>query len=204
MTQAIPQHVLDSADITAINQLVLRERDSRDLLNWDVMRACFHPDSVVRLSWFNGSGAEFVDASVDMAKRGTKAKHRLSPVQVQLSANRALATLAAIIDIPTKIKGTELIMSAYSRLLYRVERRDEIWRIAGFDAVYVRDELTVAIPGQAFAVDPAALTGFRSSYRLLTYVLREQGFDIGDDLPGDDQPETVAALMQELYEWAGL
>ena len=91
MNQQLPQNIIDSADVTAITQLILRERESRDLGKWDTMRDCFHPDSIVRISWFNGSGPDFVSGSIDMVKRGMLAKHRLAPVLVTLAGDRALA-----------------------------------------------------------------------------------------------------------------
>jgi hypothetical protein len=66
-------------DITFITQLVVRERESRDMGFWNRMRDCFHPDSVVNIIWFQGSGPDFVTASQGMASRGMPAKHRLGP-----------------------------------------------------------------------------------------------------------------------------
>ena len=51
MTDELTRELRDSADITMITQRVLRERESRDTGKWDQMRDCFHPDSLVRLSW---------------------------------------------------------------------------------------------------------------------------------------------------------
>jgi hypothetical protein len=45
----LPQAVLEAADVSAVSQLVLRERLSRDLRLWDEMRDCFHDDSIVRI-----------------------------------------------------------------------------------------------------------------------------------------------------------
>jgi hypothetical protein len=67
-------------DITLITQLVVRERESRGMGFWNRMRDCFYPDSVVNISWFQGSGPDFVTASQGMASRGMLAKHRLGPV----------------------------------------------------------------------------------------------------------------------------
>jgi SnoaL-like protein len=199
-----PQEVLDAANITAITQLILRERDSRDLGRWKRMRDCFWPDSLVRVSWFRGNGEEFVAGSIDMAKRGVLAKHRLGPVLVNLAGDRAVASLAAIIDLPVKLKGVEATLSAHARFLYRVERRKGRWGIVGFDAFYMRDEITTAIPGQPLVIDPKQLEAFRTSYRLLSYHLKSQGYDIDSNLAGEDKPATVEALNQEIYDWAGL
>ena len=201
MTDAFPQNILDSADISAVTQLILRERESRDLGDWDAMRDCFHPDSQVRISWFNGSGAEFVDGSIDMARRGMLAKHRLAPIRVRLAGDRALASLSAIIDIPQSVNGVEMVLSAYGRFIYRAERRDGVWRLLSFDCIYMRDELTAAIPGQTLSIDPAEVAGLRPSYRNLAWCLIKTGYEVDPDLPGEDRPETVQKIMDEVHAW---
>jgi len=202
MNQELPKSVLDAADTSANNQLILRERESRDLGRWDEMRECFFGDSVVRISWFRGSGADFVTGSIDMARRKILAKHRLAPIRVALSGDRAIARLVAIIDLPVQIKGVEMNLSTYSRFIYRVERRNETWGIVGFDAIYMRDELTAAIPGQSVTIDPKEMQGFRASYRMLSYYLASQGYDIDSNLAGEDRPDIVAALTKEVEDWA--
>jgi len=204
MSTSLPKAVLDSADITAITQLILRERESRDLARWEQMRGCFWPDSLIRVSWFRGNGADFVAGSIDMARRGIPAKHRLGPIHVTLAGERAIASLAAIIDLPVKLKGIEATLSTHSRFLYRAEKRAERWGIIGFDAIYMRDELTPSIPGQIIAIDPSEVKGFRASYRMLSYYLHSQGYSVDSSLPGEDRPETVEALNRELYGWAGI
>jgi hypothetical protein len=204
MTATLPQSVLDAADVSAITQLVLRERDARDLGKWDVMRDCFQRDSLIRISWFRGNGADFVAGSIDMAKRGVLATHRLAPIGVTLAGDRALARLTAFIDIPMSAAGVEAMLSSLARFFYRVERRDGVWRLAGFDAIYRRDELTPRVPGQSIAIDASSLAGFRPSYRLLSWALAQQGYAIDGNLPGEDRPDLVAALTDELEGWAGI
>jgi hypothetical protein len=204
MPDALPQAVLDAADVSAITQLILRERDARDLGRWDQLRDCYHPDSLIRISWFRGNAADFVAGSIDMAKRGVLATHRLAPIGVTLAGDRALAWLTAIIDIPINAAGVEALLASVARLLYRAERRNGAWRLAGFDAIYRRDGLTPRVPGQRIAIDPAALAGFRPSYRLLSWSLAQQGYAIDGDLPGEDRPDLVDALTRELDTWAGI
>jgi SnoaL-like domain len=200
----LPQDVIESADVSAITQLILRERESRDLGRWERMKDCFWPDSLVRVSWFRGNGADFVTGSIDMARRGVPAKHRLGPVHVTLSGNRAVASLSGIIDLPVKIKGVEATLSTHSRFLYRAEKREGRWRIIGFDAIYMRDELTPMIPGQVITIDPSEVESFRPSYRLLLYYLKTQGYEVDSGLAGEDRPDLVEALNRELYGWAGV
>ncbi|MBT5483354.1 MAG: bile acid 7-alpha dehydratase, partial [Gammaproteobacteria bacterium] len=56
----------ETIDITAISQLVVRERESRDLCMWNRMASCFFADSYVDISWFQGNGKDFVKGSKDM------------------------------------------------------------------------------------------------------------------------------------------
>jgi SnoaL-like domain len=203
-TPDLSQSVLEAANVSAITQLILRERESRDLGRWKEMRECFHDDALIRISWITGNADEFVNGSIDMARRGVLAKHRLGPVLVRIGKERAVATLSGAIDIPVKVGDIEAQLSSYARFLYRAERRAGEWKLSGFDGAYIRDELVPAIPGQSLRVPPEALTGFRQSYRMLSYVLTLSGYQVNTALPGDDQPETVRALAKELFDWAGV
>ncbi len=204
MPDSLPQALLDAADVSAVAQLVLSERESRDLGRWERMGACFHPDSQVRITWFRGSGPDFVTGSIDMARRGVLAKHRLGPVLVRLHGDRAVASLSAIIDIPVVLDGVEAQLSSHARFLYPAEKRDGRWGLMGFEAVYTRDEFTTAIPGQVLALTPADVAGFRPSYRMLAWLLTRQGYAVDPDLPGDDRPDLAAVVYRRIYGWAGL
>ncbi len=114
----VPRAVLEAVDIAAVTQLIVRERESRDLGRWERMRDCFWPESQVRVSWYRGDGAGFVEGSIDMARRGVLAKHRVTPILVNLNGNRAVGAMPSIIDLPVKLHGVELILSAHARFLY--------------------------------------------------------------------------------------
>lgn len=200
----IPQHVLDAADVTAITQVILRERESRDKGRWGPMRECFNDDALIRISWITGNADDFVNGSRDMAQRGVLAKHRLGPVLVRRHQNRAIATLGGVIDIPVKLGEVDAQLSSYARFYYRAERRENRWKLSGFEAVYLRDELMPSVPGQSIVIGPEELKPFRPSYRLLSYVLSRNGYQVNSDLPGDDRQETVDKLENELFTWAGV
>lgn len=204
MADSLPSSVLEAADVSAVSQLVLRERISRDLGLWEQMRDCFHDDSVVRISWINASGPEFVRRSKEMAERNVKASHRLGPIFVTLAGDRAIAQLAAIIEAPFTVKGVEVIMSSHARFLFRAERRERVWRLSGFDAIYQRDEITPLLPGQTVVIAPEEVASFRRPYRLLSYCLTAGGFPVRNDLAGVDRPDLVDALLREIYGWVGL
>jgi hypothetical protein len=196
--------VVEAAHISAITQLVLAERECRDMARWDRMKACYHADAFVRISWFQGNAHDFVDASRDMARRGVPAKHRLGPVSVRIAGNRAVATMAITIDIPAVLRGVEVMLSSHARVFYRAEQRDGAWKLLSFEVFYMRDELVAQIPGQVIPVSAEDLAPYRRSYRNLAHVLAAGGFPVRDDLAGEDRPESVQALCREIYDWAGL
>ena len=204
MIDSLPQAVLEAADVSAVSQLVLRERLSRDFGLWEQMRDCFHDDSVVRISWINATGPEFVRRSKEMAERNVKASHRLGPILVTLASHRAIAQVRANIDIPFTLKGIEVMMSSHAHLLFRAERQGEVWRLSGLDAVYLRDEIAAVMPGQTVAIDQEEVKAFRPTYRLLSLCLASGGFPVRNDLAGVDRPDLVDTLVREIYGWAGL
>ncbi|MEO8306773.1 MAG: nuclear transport factor 2 family protein [Pseudomonadota bacterium] len=194
----------EAAHVSAITQLVLAERECRDMGRWERMKSCYHSDGFVRISWFQGNAHDFVDASQEMAVRGVPAKHRLGPVAVRVAGTRAVATMVITIDIPAVIKGVALIVSNQARVFYRAELRDDAWKLFSFEVLYMRDELSAQMPGDVLPVKASDLAGYRSSYRCLSYLLDSGGYKVRDDLAGEDRPETVEALCAEIYGWAGL
>jgi SnoaL-like protein len=195
----------DPADVSAITQLVLTERESRDLGQWDQLGDCYLPDSRVEISWISGTGAQFVAGSIEMARRGVRARHRLGPVRVRLNGQRALASLSCVIDIPGELEGVEFCLSSHARLLYPAERRGGRWGLMGFYGIYVRDEIITRIPGQQLSIRAHDLAAFRQSYRMLSWLLtRQGGYEVNHDLPGVDRPEAAEALERKLLTWAAL
>ena len=189
------------SDIDRITQLILHERQGRDRGWWDQMDACFHPDSVVSLSWFNGSGADFVARSRAMSQGGLWPLHRMSPPVVHVNGSRAFVEAPASVEVRFLIGGVEAELISYSRLLYRVEQRAGAWKILGLVAIYERDTLAPAVPGTTLGVDVARFSQFRPSYRCLAYHISLRGLPAPDDLYGDDRPERSNALYGRLLEW---
>jgi hypothetical protein len=201
---ASPSAISEAAHVSAITQLVLAERECRDMGRWKRMKSCYHSDGFVRISWFQGNAHDFVDASQEMALRGVPAKHRLGPVAVRVAGTRAVATMVITIDIPATLKGVPLIVSNQARVFYRAELRDNAWKLFSFEVLYMRDEFSAQMPGDIVPVRASDLVGYRRSYRCLAYLLASGGYKVRDDLAGEDRPESVQALCSEVYGWAGL
>jgi hypothetical protein len=190
-------------ELTRVIQLVLKEREARDRLWWGLMRDAYWDASAVRLSWFRGTGAEFVARSREMSGKGVVTRHRLGPPAGWVIGDRALVLLPAVVEAYPTVNGVDAVLSSYARLVYRAERRDGAWKIAHLQAIYERDELVPAVPGQHITVPPSSLDGLRGSYRLLAWHLGSTGFPVEPDLPGDDLPEEVARIYQDAFDWVG-
>ena len=99
------------------------------------------------------------------------------------------------------LQGAEVGVVSHTRLLSRVLRSGGNWLIAGLRVLYIRDLLIPRNPHQVPDIDEVELSGFRDSYRYLSYVLAQSGHVPRTDLPGVDLPETVAALRAGEQRW---
>ncbi len=197
------------SDYTDVSQLVLQERAARSHAHWDALRACFHPDSLVVTSWFEGSGAEFVDVSVKRYQPDSSIVNRLAPPVVHFTgeAGSAASHDRAVVDLPSTtvrwfdFDGVEVELTSYMMLVYRAEKRDGVWRLRQLNAINEADTLFPAIPGQAPVIDTEQLAGFRRSYRFLTLFHTRHGQAVRDDLPGIDDHASVDALYASAFAW---
>jgi hypothetical protein len=192
-----------SDEIVIIQQLVLHERQGRDRGRWAQMAETFHPDSRVRVTWFEGTGAEFTAESEKRAAAGrrTPVHHIAAPI-ITLHGNRGLAEVACSIHHRFPIHGVRADLTSHTRLLYRVDRLDADWRIRSLDCIYESDALVPVMPGEGIDFDDDLLSGMRDSYRYLAYHLAiNSGRVPPDDLYGDDRPDGVQVLYAEAFEW---
>ena len=187
--------------ITAVAQVVLRERQGRDRGWWEQMKECFAPDSLVSLSWIHDTGAAFVARSKALFATGERPVHRLSPPVVDIDGNRAVVEVSAEIQLRKVFAGVEADLTSYTRLLYQLERSDADWKIKIFNCIYERDTLVPVVPGTTLHLDTDRLGQFREPYRYLGYTLSLSGQTVRENLYGDDKPDQVEALYAQAFAW---
>ena len=190
-------------DKLAVAEVVQTERAARDQGQWARMAACYHPDSVVSISWIETSGPEFVAASERAFAAGMRHLHQMAPTLVTLNGDRALAESGAAILLGGRIGAVEVMVTSHARMHARVERRGGAWRIVRLGAVYFEDEMRARVPGEVPALDAARLAGYRPSLRFLSYLLEEGGKTPRADLAGIDRPELVEAFLNAEQVWLG-
>jgi len=188
-------------DANAVAQLILLEREGRDRGWFEQEESTFHPDSLVRIAWFVGTGAEFVARSRDVFAAGLRPVHRMGPPVVHLEGDRAVAEAPAQISIIQDFDGVEGYVVNDVRLLYRAERRLGLWRLSQMDCIYEKDTVVPAVVGQSPVLNPQVLDRFRTPYRYLAYHLHLTGKQARDNLFADDRQLQVDGLYAEAFAW---
>jgi hypothetical protein len=78
-------------DREAIFDVLRLERFWRDQGEWERLAHCYVEGARVRTTWFDGTAAEFVEASRRMARNGRHSKHLITPTHLRINGDRALA-----------------------------------------------------------------------------------------------------------------
>jgi len=191
----------DQSEATRVAEVVLRERAGRDTADWEAMRSTFMPDSHVHLSWFSGTGPEFVDASQKMYERGSRGFHAIGAISVDIVGDRALAHEGATVHARGTLAGVEIDLASHGRLYQRLVKSGREWYINALAMLYYKDVVCLADP----ASDPSPLAAYEfpidRPYKYLAAILKTSGYTIGDDLPGTDRPELAAEYISAHNTW---
>lgn len=183
-----------------IREMLEYERYCRDNGHFEQMAACYSDSSVVRVSWFDGSGKEYCRRLAEV--NGGGARHKINYTIVWLSGDKALAEMTVSMIAPRQVvDGHELDLISYARILTRVQKENGEWKIMQGDCIYERDELVPVFPGANIVLDVGKINRYRDSYKILCYVLSRTGEESDQNLPGEDRPETIEKLYREASEW---
>ena len=190
------QTMLDKHNIL---ELINFERFCRDNALWTEMKKCFHRDSTVNISWYQGSGEGFVDAS---SKMNIYAPHKIYNTSIWLNGDKAVAIMCTTIQMVQKFKGVPIELACDSKLIFRVVRENGQWYIWRFESIYEKDKLQTRLPNNQVHIDPKDLEKYPQSYACMCYLNEvEFGIKTNYNLPGMDRPETVKKLYEELNAW---
>ena len=188
-------------DVSAVTQIVLRERQARDNGWWDRMLAAYWPDSRVTVSWYQGSGPGFVYASRKLSAGGVVGKHRLMPPIVDIRRNKAHVEVGSRNWSQSVVDGKTINLNANIRINYLLQKRKGEWKIYSMQAIYESSELTPNITGQTLTIPPEELAVYRPSYAALSWALSRKGLTMSQDEVGIDKPEGVKALYDAIEKW---
>ena len=197
----MPERSHELLDQFAVSDIIHRERLARDSGAWEEMVSFYHPDSFIDVSWFQGSGVTFVEATRKAVRPGVLNFHLMSPTVVSVRDDRAIAETPTALQAFMQFEGIDIVGTSFLRQLWRARRDNGRWLIAGLRGIYIRDQMFPCDTSQVLKLDQAKLRSFRQSYRYLSYRLAALGMNPRDDLPGIDLPETVASVRTAELQW---
>jgi hypothetical protein len=178
---------------------------ARDHGEWEPMRACFHSDATVRVLWYSGPVAGFLDETIksfEGRKPGEGSKHWLGNSRVWVKGERALLESDAMVLGRNRFEGHLFDFTLYIRLYDRIERRQGDWRILRMDAIYDRDRLDPVIPGSVPAsfFEGVDMTGPFAAIGLMRWRTAKRGGKIPEDLPiGGTESEKKLRAANEAW-----
>lgn len=187
-------------DIAAIQNLVCCERAYRDRDDWTAMRSAYTADARVRVTWFAGTIDEYVEQSRSPTWDASQSQstHRLSPSIVTVVGDRAVAETPARVELRLTVDDVLVDLIASVRLISRVVRTHDGWKLASMDAIYEKDSITPVHPGDRLHITADQTAAYRPSYRFLAYGANGH---LPDDIPGDDRPDLVTAVYADVKAW---
>ena len=205
-----PQEQLrdEQIDKSVIAEVILKERLSRDRGRFEEMASYYHPESHVEVSWFRGNGLEFVRRSREqfaarslIENQDRASFHEIGATTATMRRDRAIAETFCVLHSFFPLEGQDCKLTGYVRLLWRFQRCGEQWLISGMRCIYIRDLLTSCNPSRVPELDQTELAAYRLSYRYLCVYLVRSGISPANDLPGEDRPETIAAIRHSDERW---
>ena len=191
----------DVMDKVNIRELIEFERYCRDYMHWDEMRTCYHDDAYVVVSWMKGGVDAFIEGS---RKRPAPAKHKIFDTLVWKNGARAVVECITAIQIRCEVDGDTVDLSTHTRLHYRVEKRDGLWKIVTMDAVYEKDTMKSAFTDGTFHASREELARFRPTYANMMLRQVKYGGVPNGEMAGEDRPESVRKLYEESSRWLGI
>lgn len=173
----------------------------RDGGNWPRLRASYTPDAAMHTTWFVGSAAEFVERSIEMAKKSVRSQHFMGATTIALNGGRATAETRMLLLLRAALEGVEADVVAYARFYDYLVRHEDGWRFRRRISIYEKDRIDPVRPGAALDLDAAELARYPAAYRHVAYVQARGGGRITPDLPTMDDAGSLARLYAEGAEW---
>ncbi len=188
-------------DYAAINNLIVAERMYRVSHRNEELANCYAEDAQIHTSWQSGGVNTFVGQTSTETVEELPIVNRCGGALIYQSGDKAFVEYPTTTIRGAYVNGVEAVLTSYMRLLYRVEKRNDEWKITSMTSINESDQLAPAIPGQDLKINPEDVKGLRLSYRWLAYTRRIDGGTISQDLPGTDLPEEVKRIYDVEFDW---
>lgn len=144
-----------------------------------------------------------------MATKGLSAMHTINPVVIDIKESKAFAVSVGSINTRFERGGHYFDIISHCRFLSRLgliptqNGGGVSWKMLTMEVIYVQDMILPAFPGvesSTLVLDNLPSTA-RKSYRYLTWLLRENGREVDDRMPGVDDELSVQIVLEKNYSW---
>ena len=186
----MPVNKSETADKLAIRELIENWAVWRDSFQWDRFRTVWHPEGRMWATWFQGTYEEFIQANMQGYKRGVRIFHFLGGSSIDIKGKRAIAQTKMSISQRAEVEGVLCDVICIGRFYDFLEKRKGKWGLVWRRLTYEKDRIDAVAPGQAPKLDPKLLERFPIGYRHLGYLQSKVGYNIKENMPGVDGPET--------------
>jgi hypothetical protein len=171
-------------DRLAIREVVENWVIYRDAGDWERFATVWHPDGWMTATWFQGTAADFIEASRVLFDQGGNILHTLGGWTCDISGMRAISQVKMTINQRAPLDGVLVDVVCFGRFYDFFEKRDGRWGIVRRQPIYEKDRLDPVDPSVVLHLDPDLLARFPEGYRHLGYLQAKNGFTVKDDLPG--------------------
>ncbi|MGO4714161.1 nuclear transport factor 2 family protein [Bradyrhizobium sp. 2TAF24] len=192
----------ETADRTAIRELIENWALWRDAGLWDRFATVWHDDGWMSATWFQGPATEFIRVSKEGWDKGVSILHFLGGMTIELSAYRAIAQTKMTISQRGPVHGVECDVVCTGRFFDFLEKRHGKWGVVRRQPIYEKDRLDPVDPAAVLTLDQDKLKQFPAGYRHLAYIQEEIGYRVKRDMPGLRGAE-VEKLYAEGRAWLG-
>ena len=172
----------------------------RDAGDWERFRTVWHDDGRMHATWFQGSAADFIEASRQGWAKGVSILHFLGGHSSEVAGTRAIAQTKMTISQRGDVDGVRCDVVCTGRFYDFFEQRNGRWAIVLRQPIYEKDRLDPVDPAAKLSLDKALLESFPEGYRHLAYLQSRIGYAVKRDMPGLKGPE-VEALYAKGRRW---
>ena len=201
MIVSVTKNKTKLTDYEAINNLIVSERIYRVSHRDEKLAECYAEDAQIHTSWQSGGVKSFVGQHTAESATENFNVNRCGGALIHQNGKRAFVEYPSTTIRSVKINGVDAVLTSYMRLLYRVEKREKVWKIVEMTSINEADELQPAIVGTDLKINPEDVKNLRISYRWLAYTRMNAGDKISDDLLGVDRPDDVKKVYDEAETW---
>ena len=134
-------------DYEAINNLIVSERLYRVSHRDKELANCYAKDAQIHTSWQSGGVNSFVGQHPTEFATENFNVNRCGGALIHQNCKRAFVEYPSTTIRNVKINDVDALLTSYMRLLYKVEKRGDNWKIIEMTSVFEADELQPVIAG---------------------------------------------------------